>query len=130
VTYEVHLNEAADRDLTKLRPTVQRKILQRLELLKRDPRPRSVYGKRVQARIPLAPRPVDGGVAAECEPVPVSRTASQNAMPLAGTLRGSWCLRMGNYRAAYEIDEGAKMVMVWAIDHRSRFYEEALRRRR
>jgi mRNA interferase RelE/StbE len=93
VIYEVHLNEAADRDLTRLPPTVQRRILQRLELLGRDPRP-------------------------------------QNAIPLAGTLRGSWRLRMGNYRAAYEIDEGAKMVIVWAIDHRSRFYDEALRRRR
>ena len=93
MSYEVHLNEAAERDLTSLPANVQSKILQRLGCLADDPRP-------------------------------------QNAIPLAGTLRGSWRLRVGNYRAAYEIDDSAGMVIVWAVDHRSRFYDEALRRRR
>ncbi len=93
MTYEVQLNEAADRDLTKLPRKVQQTIVSRLELLAGDPRP-------------------------------------QNAIPLAGTLRGSWRLRIGNYRASYEIDDGTRTVLVWAIGHRSGFYDEALRRRR
>jgi mRNA-degrading endonuclease RelE of RelBE toxin-antitoxin system len=39
-------------------------------------------------------------------------------------------VRIGNYRASYEIDEAAGTVVVWAIGHRSSFYDEALRRRR
>ena len=93
MTYEVHLNEAADRDLGKLPVTVQRKVIQRIEFLAHDPRP-------------------------------------QNAIPLTGTLRGSWRLRIGNYRAAYEVDEDTGVILVWAIGHRSGFYDEALRRRR
>jgi len=93
VTYAVHLDEAANRDLTRLHPNAQRQILQRLELLAEDPRP-------------------------------------QNAIPLTGTLRGSWRLRIGNYRASYQIDEATSTILVWAIGHRSGFYDEALRRRR
>jgi mRNA interferase RelE/StbE len=93
VTYEVGLTEAADRDLQKLPPAVQRRITQRIELLGQDPRP-------------------------------------QNAIPLTGTLRGSWRVRIGNYRASYEIDEDSRTIIVWAIGHRGGFYDEALRRRR
>ncbi|MBM3500019.1 MAG: type II toxin-antitoxin system RelE/ParE family toxin [Armatimonadetes bacterium] len=93
MTYEVGLTEAADHDLRRLPPDIQRRITQRLNLLAHDPRP-------------------------------------QKALPLSGTLRGSWRLRIGNYRASYEIDESAGTVVVWAIGHRSGFYDEALRRRR
>jgi mRNA interferase RelE/StbE len=93
VTYEVGLTEAADRDLRKLPPDVQRRIARALEALGDEPRP------------PLA-------------------------VPLSGTLRGSWRVRIGNYRASYEIDESTGAVLVWAIGHRSGFYGEAVRRRR
>jgi mRNA-degrading endonuclease RelE of RelBE toxin-antitoxin system len=51
-----------------------------------------------------------------------------NAQRLTGALRGGLRLRVGDYRAGLEIDDRAHVVMVWLIGHRSRFYDEALRR--
>ena len=46
--------------------------------------------------------------------------------PLRGSLRGYWKLRVGDYRAVYQIIGGE--VRVLAILHRSRVYEAAAKR--
>lgn len=38
--------------------------------------------------------------------------------PLRYSLKGYWRLRMGDYRAVYEVDSGQKIVTVWLIDKR------------
>jgi mRNA interferase RelE/StbE len=52
------------------------------------------------------------------------------AKAMTGELRGYWSLRVGDYRAAYTIDDHERAVHVWNAGHRSRFYERLLRRRR
>lgn len=47
---------------------------------------------------------------------------------LAQSLSGLWRIRCGDYRIVYEIDEAARTVTVWAVRHRRRVYDEALRR--
>jgi len=48
---------------------------------------------------------------------------------LTGDLRGLRKLRVGDYRAAYEINEAAGSVRLWGFGHRSGFYERIRRRR-
>lgn len=53
------------------------------------------------------------------------------AKRLTGTLRGSHRLRVRRvYRIGYEVDEEARVVTVWSVGHRDRFYERATRKRR
>lgn len=51
----------------------------------------------------------------------------------SGAMRGrsgkSYRLRVGNYRIAYDVDNQARVVTVWAVGHRKRFYDRAQRRR-
>jgi len=51
-----------------------------------------------------------------------------NSAPLVGDLQGLWKLRVGAYRAAYEVDDAAKHVRVWGVGHRSTFYDRMRRR--
>ena len=53
----------------------------------------------------------------------------RNSLRLAGDLRGSFRLRIGDYHVSYTIDDGAGIVRVWAVGHRRTFYDEARRRR-
>lgn len=48
---------------------------------------------------------------------------------LHGRLKGSYRLRIGRYRVAYDVDDASRAVTVWQIGHRSKFYEKAKRRR-
>lgn len=52
-----------------------------------------------------------------------------NAKPLKARLRGLWSLRIGDYRVAYQVDDGTCVVTVWQVGHRGRFYDKATRRR-
>jgi len=54
----------------------------------------------------------------------------RSSLPLGGDLRGEYRLRVGHYRASYSIDDQTRTIRVWAIGHRSKFYDEAGRRRR
>jgi len=80
---------------------------------KRDLRelPREVAERVLDAldELALAPRAADGA-------------------PLVGDLQGPWKLRVGAYRAAYEIDDASKCVRVWGVGHRSTFYDRMRRR--
>jgi mRNA interferase RelE/StbE len=49
---------------------------------------------------------------------------------LAGTLKGSRRIRVGDYRVGYQVDRKARVVTVWMVGHRSRFYEKARPRTR
>ena len=51
-----------------------------------------------------------------------------NTAPLVGDLQGLWKLRVGAYRAAYEVDDAAKCVRVWGVGHRSESYDRMRRR--
>lgn len=42
---------------------------------------------------------------------------------LRGNLRGLRKVRIGSYRIAYEVDEEAHRVIVWAVGHRRDFYQ-------
>lgn len=48
---------------------------------------------------------------------------------IRGRSGGSYRLRVGNYRVAYDVDNQARSVTVWAVGHRKRFYDHAQRRR-
>ena len=48
--------------------------------------------------------------------------------PLKKTLKGYFRLRVGDYRIVYRVLEERKEVLVLAILHRSRVYEEILKR--
>jgi mRNA interferase RelE/StbE len=53
------------------------------------------------------------------------------AKALIGELSGSYRLKVRQaYRIGFEIDDEAKIVTVWGVGHRSRFYERARRRQR
>ena len=54
----------------------------------------------------------------------------RSSIHLGGDLRGEFRLRIGDYRASYSISDRDQLVRVWAVGHRSRFYDEAGRRRR
>ena len=54
----------------------------------------------------------------------------RNAIRLAHDLSGEYRLRIGDCRGSYSIDTEAGSVRVWAVGHRSRFYDEEGRRRR
>jgi len=56
------------------------------------------------------------------DPTPIDSTA------LTGTLKGSRRLRVGHYRVGYQVERKARVVTVWVVGHRSRFYEKARRR--
>jgi len=47
-------------------------------------------------------------------------------LPLRGTLKGYWKLRMGDYRVVYKI--AGNEVRILAILHRRKVYEDVLRR--
>ncbi len=49
---------------------------------------------------------------------------------LRGELAGNYRLRVGNHRLGYSIDDQARVVDVWHVGDRKRFYERAKRRRR
>ena len=48
--------------------------------------------------------------------------------PLSGDLRGFRRLRVGDYRAAYSVDDPARKVRVWSVGPRRGFYERLARR--
>lgn len=48
---------------------------------------------------------------------------------LAGLPPGSFRVRVGDYRIAYKVDGEARVVTVWEVGHRDKFYEKARRRR-
>jgi len=52
-----------------------------------------------------------------------------DSIALTGTLKGSRRLRVGDYRVGYQVDRKARVVTVWIVGHRSKFYEKARRRR-
>jgi len=43
--------------------------------------------------------------------------------------RGTYRVRIGNYRIGYQVDDRARTVKVWQMDSRDRFYERGTRRR-
>ena len=49
---------------------------------------------------------------------------------LQGDLAGNYRLRVGSRRIAYSVDDRARMVSVWHVGDRNRFYDEIKRRRR
>lgn len=51
-------------------------------------------------------------------------------LPLKGHAKGNYRMRVGEHRAAYEVDDEQRVVTVWAIGHRSNFYKMARRRRK
>jgi mRNA interferase RelE/StbE len=73
------------------------------------------------------PREVAERILAALEELAQAPRATSNA-PLVGDLQGLWKLRVGAYRAAYEVDDGAKCVRVWGLGHRGGFYERMRRR--
>lgn len=52
------------------------------------------------------------------------------AMALTGNLKGFWRLRVGDYRAAYTIDQKTCTVQVRNVGHRKRFYDQMRRKKR
>ena len=46
----------------------------------------------------------------------------RSAQPLHGDLKGVWRVRVGDYRISYVVDDGAHLVRVARIGHRSTFY--------
>jgi len=42
---------------------------------------------------------------------------------------GDYRIRVGTYRIGYEVDDKARVVTVWEIGDRKRFYQQAKRRR-
>lgn len=56
----------------------------------------------------------------------LSTTPEQYAVPLAGTLRGYWKLRVGDYRVVFRVSADA--VWILAILHRREVYEAVGRR--
>jgi mRNA interferase RelE/StbE len=57
----------------------------------------------------------------------LSTTPERYGVPLAGTLRGYWKLRVGDYRVVFRVTADA--VWILAILHRREVYEAAERRR-
>jgi len=53
---------------------------------------------------------------------------SPNAVPLVGDLKGLWKLRVGTYRAVYEVDDAQRCIRVWGLGHRAGFYDRMRRR--
>lgn len=47
---------------------------------------------------------------------------------LGQSLLGLWRVRVGDYRIAYTLDDGAHTVTVWAVRHRKKIYPELERR--
>jgi len=41
---------------------------------------------------------------------------------LKGALKGEWSLRAGDYRVIYQVDEAARTVTLYTVDHRSKAY--------
>jgi mRNA interferase RelE/StbE len=41
---------------------------------------------------------------------------------LKGALKGEWSLRAGDYRVIYQVDEAARTVTLYTVDHRSKVY--------
>lgn len=73
-------------------------------------------------KIPAATRP---RIARAIE-TRLSTTPEQYGVPLAGTLRGYWKLRVGDYRVVFRVTADA--VWILAILHRREVYEAAERR--
>ena len=82
--YELRLKLSAEKDLNKLNIALVDRILDKLELLLDDPRPRS-------------------------------------AKKLKGEI--SYRLRIGDYRAVYEVDDSKKLILVFKIRHRKDVYK-------
>lgn len=49
---------------------------------------------------------------------------------LKGKLKGTRRISVGDYRVAYDVDDAALVVHVWAIGHRRGFYDRLARQRR
>jgi len=49
---------------------------------------------------------------------------------LSGSLRGCYRARAGDYRIGYCVDGTQRLISVWTIGHRSKFYQVAERRRK
>jgi mRNA interferase RelE/StbE len=64
----------------------------------------------------------EGVLALADDPTPIDSTS------LTGTLKGSRRLRVGDYRVGYQVDRKARIVTVWIVGHRGKFYEKARRR--
>jgi mRNA interferase RelE/StbE len=56
----------------------------------------------------------------------LTTTPERYGVPLSGSLRGYWKLRVGDYRVAFKL--GAADVLILAILHRKHVYERASRR--
>lgn len=82
--YEVILQKSAERFLKKLDKETQRRIINKLKELGRNP--------------------ISGS-------------------PLVGNLAGLWKLRMGDYRAIYQIKNEELIVLVLGIGHRKNIYD-------
>jgi addiction module RelE/StbE family toxin len=53
----------------------------------------------------------------------------KDALPLAAALRGVWRVPFAeDWRIAYQVDESAKTVTIYAISHRHGIYDELKRR--
>jgi len=75
--------------------------------------------------VPELPRNLRARVARAVE----ARLASaphQYGVPLRGTLKGYWKLRVGDYRVVFKVVAGE--VWIFTILHRSRVYEQATAR--
>jgi mRNA interferase RelE/StbE len=46
-----------------------------------------------------------------------------NSKRLTGLLAAYRCLRVGDYRASYTVDQKARLIQVWRVGHRSTFYK-------
>jgi mRNA interferase RelE/StbE len=51
-----------------------------------------------------------------------------NTRALTGRLKGITRLRVGDYRVAFQLDEGSHEILVVSIGHRRKFYDDLERR--
>lgn len=83
-------------------------------------------GDRQLDRLPAkARRAIGAGIDALAE-----NPRPSGVVPLKGKLKGSYRLRVGSYRVGYQVDDKARVVTIWQVGHRSKFYNEAKRRRK
>lgn len=58
----------------------------------------------------------------------VENPRPQGCKALKGTLRGSFRVRVGDWRVTYRVDDSDRTVVVTEIGHRNRIYDRARRR--
>jgi mRNA-degrading endonuclease RelE of RelBE toxin-antitoxin system len=76
--------------------------------------------------LPAKVRPVVGAAIAALAETPLP----PGSAALKSTLKGSYRLRVGDYRVGYQADHKAGIVTVWQVGRRGKFYEKATRRKR